>query len=92
MKVNDVDDLDNIWQQTVLMNVYMCEKMAFLRPAVNDVRTNARNAETDCCSITYFLDELQRIAFRLLLSSCVCVCVCLTVCVPRCGPQENGLK
>ena len=42
-----------------------------------------------------FLAEMQRIAFRLLLSSCVCVCVsvCLSMCVcmPRCGSQENGL-
>ena len=30
--------------------------------------------------MTYFLGETQRIAFRLILSSCVCVCVC--VCTP----------
>ena len=29
-----------------------------------------------------FLDEMQLIAFRLMLSSCVCVCVC-RVCGPR---------
>ena len=28
-----------------------------------------------------FLGEMQRIAFRLMLSSCVSVCVCLSVCV-----------
>ena len=44
-----------------------------------------------------FLGEMQCIAFRLTLSSCVCVCVsvcvCLSVCVCRvCGPQENGLR
>ena len=50
-----------------------------------------------------FLGEMQRIALRLMLSSCVCVCVhaclracvcvCVSVCVCRvCGPQENGLK
>ena len=42
-----------------------------------------------------FLGEMHRIAFRLMLSSCVCVCVsvCLSVCVYRvCGPQENGLR
>ena len=27
------------------------------------------------------LGEMQRIAFRLMLSSCVCVSVCLSVCV-----------
>ena len=32
-----------------------------------------------------FLGEMQRIAFRLMLSSCVCVCVCLPVCV--CVPR-----
>ena len=38
-----------------------------------------------------FLDEMQRIAFRLMLSWCVCVC--LFVCLCRvCGPQENGLR
>ena len=26
------------------------------------------------------LGEMQRIAFRLMLSSCVCVCVCVCVC------------
>ena len=36
-----------------------------------------------------FLGEMQRIAFRLLLSSCVCVCV--YVC-RVCGPQEDGMK
>ena len=30
------------------------------------------------------LDETQRIAIRLMLSSCVCVCVCLCVCVSVC--------
>ena len=29
--------------------------------------------------LTTFLGEMQRIAFRLLLSTCVCVCVCLCV-------------
>ena len=29
---------------------------------------------------TQFLGEMQRIAFRLLLSSCVCVSVCVCVC------------
>ena len=33
------------------------------------------------CSFSVFLGEMQRIAFRLMLSSCVCVCVCLSVCV-----------
>ena len=28
-----------------------------------------------------FLGEMQRIAFRLMLSPCVCVCVCLSVCL-----------
>ena len=28
-----------------------------------------------------FLGEMQRIAFRLMLSSCVCVCVCVCLCV-----------
>ena len=37
---------------------------------------------TDC---DRFLGEMQRIAFRLMLSSCVCVCVCLSVCV--CMPR-----
>ena len=38
---------------------------------------------------------MQRIAFRLILSSCVCVCVCVSfrVCVWRvCRRQENGLR
>ena len=49
-----------------------------------------------------FLGEMQRIAFRLMLSSCVCsvclsvcVCVCVFVCVcvcRVCGPQEDGLR
>ena len=28
-----------------------------------------------------FVSEMQRIAFRLMLSSCVCLCVCLCLCV-----------
>ena len=34
-----------------------------------------------------FLGEMQRIAFRLTLSSCVCVCVCVCVfvCVYVCA-------
>ena len=55
---------------------------------------------TNCpISILPFLGEMQRIAFRLMLSSYVCVClfvcvcVCVYVCVCRvCGPQENGLR
>ena len=40
-----------------------------------------------------FLGEMQRIAFRLMLSSCVCVCLCVCVCECHvCGPQENGLR
>ena len=33
-----------------------------------------------------FLDEIQRIVFRLMLSSCVseCMCVCVCVCVSIC--------
>ena len=31
-----------------------------------------------------FLGEMQRIAFRLLLSTCVCVCVSVCVCVCVC--------
>ena len=47
------------------------------------------------------LGEMQRITFRLMLSSCVCVCVCLSVCVSGCvcvcvcrvcGPHEIGLR
>ena len=30
-----------------------------------------------------FLGEMQRIAFRLMLSSCVCVCVCVCLSVCR---------
>ena len=37
----------------------------------NDVNMNARDV--------LFLGEMQRIAFRLMLSSCVCVCVCVCV-------------
>ena len=37
------------------------------------------------------LGDMQRIAFRLMLSSCVCVCVCVCVC-RVCGPQEKGLR
>ena len=29
----------------------------------------------------WFLGEMQRIAFRLMLSSCVCVCVSVCLCV-----------
>ena len=43
-----------------------------------------------------FLSEMQRIAFRFMISSCVsvclcvCVCVCVCLCVCRvCGRQEN---
>ena len=35
-----------------------------------------------------FLGEMQRIAFHLMLSSCVCVCICLScVCVFVCMPR-----
>ena len=51
------------------------------------------NLHRNACSI--FLGEMQRIAFRLLLWSCmsvsVCVCVCLCVC-RVCGRQENSLR
>ena len=30
-----------------------------------------------------FLGEMQRTAFRLLISSCVCVCLSVCVCMPR---------
>ena len=30
---------------------------------------------------TWFLGEMQRIAFRLMVSSCVCVCLSVCVCV-----------
>ena len=30
---------------------------------------------------SWFLVEMQRIAFRLMLSSCVSVCLCVCVCV-----------
>ena len=65
------------------------------------MRIRRKNGERAImCNVFYrFLDEMQRIAFRLMLSSCVCVClcvcvcVCLSVCVCRvCGPQENGLR
>ena len=43
------------------------------------------------------LGEMQRIAFRPMLSSCVSVCVCVSVCLDVCvyrvcEPQENGLR
>ena len=38
-----------------------------------------------------FLGEMQRIAFRLMLSSCVCLSVFVCVC-RVCGRQENGLR
>ena len=31
--------------------------------------------------LAYFLGEMQRIAFRLMLSSYVCLCVCVYLCV-----------
>ena len=34
-----------------------------------------------------FLGEMQRIAFRLLLSTCVCVSMCVCVCVSECMPR-----
>ena len=69
-----------------------------LNPALNKCHF------TDCRAwwrSVWFLGEKQRIAFRLMLSSCVCVCVCvcvsvyLCVCVyvcRICGPQENSLR
>ena len=50
------------------------------------------------------LDEMQRIAFRHMLSSSVCVCACVCACVRACvlrawvcqcrfwGRRENGLR
>ena len=39
----------------------------------------------DICFIANsFLGEMQRIAFRLMLSSCMCVCVCLCAFVSLC--------
>ena len=38
-------------------------------------------------SFLSFLGEMQHIAFRLMLSSCVCVFVCRV-----CEPHENGSK
>ena len=35
----------------------------------------------DTIAFFTFLGEMQRIAFRLMLSSCVCVCVCVCVCL-----------
>ena len=58
-------------------------------------------------AVGWFLGEMQRIEFRLMLSSSVCVCVCVFVCVcvcvheraracvcvfRVCGPQEDGLR
>ena len=54
-------------------------------------------------TVVPFLGKMQYIAFRLMLSSCVCVCVCVCACVRACvracvcvccfcGPQENGLR
>ena len=51
------------------------------------------NGETKCNLLYYrftvnriirFLGEMQRNAFRLMLSSLVCVCVCVGVCVCEC--------
>ena len=39
------------------------------------------------CSVSVkfqFLGEMQCIAFRLMLSSCVCVYMCVSVCVSAC--------
>ena len=45
--------------------------------------------DTECVNISLslgklFLGEMQRIAFRLMPSSCVCVYVCVCVCVSVC--------
>ena len=42
--------------------------------------------------ISAFLGEMQRIAFRLMLSSCVCVCVCVCVCMPRLWSSGKRLE
>ena len=43
---------------------------------------NARNILNNIIQLVVsFLCEMQRIAFRLLLSICVCVCVFVCVCV-----------
>ena len=54
---------------------------------------------TSMCHRWIVLGEMHRIAFHLMLSSCVCVCVCMcvSVCVcvcvcPVCGAQGNGLR
>ena len=45
-------------------------------------RLSSRHPYYACLlSTKMFLGEIQRIALRLMLSSCVCVCVCLCVCV-----------
>ena len=46
---------------------------------------------TDGTKLDPFLGEMQCIAFRLMLSSCVFVCVYLCVC-RICERQENGLR
>ena len=55
-----------------------------------DVHTLLRDDQTLVCAthiLNMILGEMQRIAFRLMPSSCVCVClcVCVFVCVCVCG-------
>ena len=54
------------------------------------INTQHLNVIIDIIVIDQVLGEMQRIAFRLLLSICVCLCVCLCIC-HVCGRQENGL-
>ena len=49
--------------------------------------TQHLNVIIDIIVIDQVLGEMQRIAFRLLLSTCVCLCVCHV-----CERQENGLR
>ena len=59
----------------------------------NDNRGYMRKlVKTNCKTYQELLGEMQRIAFRILLSTCECVSVCVSLylCVCRvCGRQET---
>ena len=80
--------LDQLWKQGLdikhLTELFICLVVARFQFALTAYTEHSLS----------ILGEMQRTAFRLMLSSsCVCVCVCLSVCVCRvCGPQKNGLR
>ena len=93
VKFIDITQIGWEFQTLPIEDVWFFSKFYINTFRVFSIGLNARVIARLKHSSSSFLVEMQRIAFRLMLSSCVCVCVTVRVCVCHvCGPQENGLR